>query len=647
MPRPGRVFTRPDYGIALLAALAAFWLYYQTLGPTITGEDSGEFITAAYTLGIPHPPGYPLYCLLGHLFTWLPRGEIAWRVNLMSACFGAGTVYMVTLLVVYLSRNRFAALTAALILACSREFWAQSLVADVYSMNAFFFAFCLLLVMLWEGSRNKSFLFLFAFIFGLAVTVHYTFILLAPVFALYVFFSNLFPGKDKISSSRLTIKNYLLLCAVAVLGLFPFFYLPIRSLSNPAVDWGNPETLHNLYHVLRRSQFEFMFHQYPHSLERFLGQMMVYGRFWLANFQPWGAVLGTAGLLLLLRRHCRYGLLLLVSSVVVLAGFTYWQNFEQTREWFWVMRVFALPAYVVTAIGIGIAIEALWKRHGVYTLSAVMLALLCVCASLYLYWEDNDKSSYYWTRDYGMNLLESLPPNAMYVSDSDHASFSILYLQHVLGIRTDVESLRKYGYLSSDLFEEIPEELRKKAGEFPRRRYEAELLAALLKHTDRPLYLAKPMALSSIPGIRYIPAGPAFQVLRPNEKASEHNCRRKQQWHTLTKKNTHNDYTADAIRYEIAMIKAQAAFITARDTDPKNTAAKQKEALAHIEEALHAYSRDSAVLNNAGVVCARYGLYRQAHDYFCESLNTLPTQSDAHHNLERVKKHLTQTTATP
>ena len=80
MPRPGRLFTVADYGIALIAGLAALWLYLQTLGPTITGEDSGEFVAAAYTLGIPHPPGYPLYCMVGHLFTWLPWGEVAWRL---------------------------------------------------------------------------------------------------------------------------------------------------------------------------------------------------------------------------------------------------------------------------------------------------------------------------------------------------------------------------------------------------------------------------------------------------------------------------------------------------------------------------------------------------------------------------------------
>ena len=64
-------------------------LYLLTLCPTVYWDDAGELIAACYTLGIPHPPGHPLYAILGKLFTLLPMGTIAWRVNLMSAFFGA------------------------------------------------------------------------------------------------------------------------------------------------------------------------------------------------------------------------------------------------------------------------------------------------------------------------------------------------------------------------------------------------------------------------------------------------------------------------------------------------------------------------------------------------------------------------------
>lgn len=86
--------------IALMVCLFSFLVYLKTLAPTITGGDSGELITAAYTLGIPHPPGYPTWCLLGKLFSYLPFGSVAYRLNVMSAFWGAlavGLLYLIIL----------------------------------------------------------------------------------------------------------------------------------------------------------------------------------------------------------------------------------------------------------------------------------------------------------------------------------------------------------------------------------------------------------------------------------------------------------------------------------------------------------------------------------------------------------------------
>ena len=156
-------------------------VYFYTLGPTITGEDSGELVTAAYHLGIAHPPGYPIWCLLGKLFTCVPHGTIAWRVNFMSAFFGAATVFLVTLLVIKLTRNRLAGVAAALALAFSGEFWEQSVIAEVYSLNAFFVAACVFFLVLWYQRRNDLILVAFAAVYGLSLCNHNTMHFLPPV----------------------------------------------------------------------------------------------------------------------------------------------------------------------------------------------------------------------------------------------------------------------------------------------------------------------------------------------------------------------------------------------------------------------------------------------------------------------------------
>ena len=87
---------------AALAGLVAFAVYLRTLAPTVMWYDMGELPTAAYVLGIAHNTGYPLYLLLGKLFTLIPVGDVAYRVNLMSACSAALTVFVLYLVVMIL-----------------------------------------------------------------------------------------------------------------------------------------------------------------------------------------------------------------------------------------------------------------------------------------------------------------------------------------------------------------------------------------------------------------------------------------------------------------------------------------------------------------------------------------------------------------
>ena len=154
--------------------LFPFFIYLDTMAPSITwqhdGADGGDLIAAAYTFGIPHPTGYPLYVLLARLFTFLPWGDIAYRVNLMSTFFAAATIPFVylassillaptmemekdpvsgtaekpVLSTVERWSDRIAALaaavTAALAFAFSPVFWSQAVIAEVYTLNAFFVA---------------------------------------------------------------------------------------------------------------------------------------------------------------------------------------------------------------------------------------------------------------------------------------------------------------------------------------------------------------------------------------------------------------------------------------------------------------------------------------------------------------------------
>ena len=129
-----RRFAAAAFGIVVFA------LYVRTLAPTVVGGDSGELITVAYTLGVAHPPGYPLYTLLAKLFTLIPIGTIAWRVNLFSAACGAGAATILFLAAARWSGKLWAALAAASLFAFSPRVWPHAVTAEVFALNNLFIA---------------------------------------------------------------------------------------------------------------------------------------------------------------------------------------------------------------------------------------------------------------------------------------------------------------------------------------------------------------------------------------------------------------------------------------------------------------------------------------------------------------------------
>ncbi len=140
--------------LSLLVFCASFIVYLKTLAPTVVGEDSGELITAAYTLGIAHPPGYPLWCLLGKLFaTVIPYGNIAFRINLMSAFWASAAVSLLFLVAFKISGSIAASLGVSMSFGFFTDFWSQSVIAEVYTLNIFLIELMLLLLVSYYHRR--------------------------------------------------------------------------------------------------------------------------------------------------------------------------------------------------------------------------------------------------------------------------------------------------------------------------------------------------------------------------------------------------------------------------------------------------------------------------------------------------------------
>jgi hypothetical protein len=187
----------------LFTLIVAAATYLSTLAPTVSLWDCGEFIACSYILGIPHPPGAPLYLLLGRVFSMLPlAADIGWRVNLISALVSAATIlitYLISLQLFRAFRNKengwvevVAAVGGALAFGFSDSFWFNAVEAEVYALSMFFTAIVIWLILHWaerhtEATSAKYLLFI-AYLIGLAIGVHLLNVLAIPVICLIIYF---------------------------------------------------------------------------------------------------------------------------------------------------------------------------------------------------------------------------------------------------------------------------------------------------------------------------------------------------------------------------------------------------------------------------------------------------------------------------
>src|SRR3954464_13226767 len=236
---------RPSYVGAAVVGVIIFALYVLTLAPTTAMWDASEYITAAYTLGIPHPPGNPLFVLLGRVASLLPFGNVAVRVNLLAAASSAMTAAIWFLVAERVLAQWFTvrwtrlagASIAAVLSATAFTVWNQSVVNEkVYTVSLAFFAVVSWLTVLWcddpDGRRADRILVLIAYLIGLGYTNHPAGFLVGPAVATAVL----------VRRPRTVLRWRLIVSAVLALGLglTPFAFEPIRAAHHPVLNEGDP-----------------------------------------------------------------------------------------------------------------------------------------------------------------------------------------------------------------------------------------------------------------------------------------------------------------------------------------------------------------------------------------------------------------------
>lgn len=428
---------RADTALAALLCVAALCVYLKTLCPSFYWGDSAELATAAYTLGIPHPTGYPVWTLLAKAWSLLfPFGSFVWRINILSAVFGTLAVGGVFGAARALGASRAAAILGAGLLAFSGTFWQQCLFAETYSLTACYCAVLLWLAFRWKA-RGCAFADLkpLAVAYGCAMTNGQMNTLFLPGFLLFVLVSD--PSLRRLREPHVR-RAWLTLFGLLCLPLLSYLYLPLRAAAQPAVNWGDPRTPFAFwYHVTGRAYAPLMFHG-PAAAHWHL--LWAWARNLNGEF-AWPLVAVAAyGLWAVARRAPASAFLL---AWVMAADLVFAVNYEIYNRY-----IYFLPCYVALSLLMAAGASELVQRMTALvsgTRRPAFAAIAAVCLTLPVpfqavaHWQANDLHASWACYDYGRNLLASAPPHAILAdTGEDTSQFAMMYLQTVEGLRPDV-----------------------------------------------------------------------------------------------------------------------------------------------------------------------------------------------------------------
>ncbi len=432
-------------------------------------EDSGELITAVDSLGIAHQPGYPLFVLIGKLFSFLPIGSIAYRMNLFSAVSSGAAVWFLGKSLVNLSAICFRNLkeSASLSILCGvvslwvitiPAYFSQAVITEVYGLNNFLMAVLIWLATEYQRTfspdqfarRTKLFCWT-ALVCGLSLTNHHTSAMWIPLLA-WLFWK----------TDRRFLRSPWVWKGVGffTLGLIPYLYLPIASAFDPAMDWGNPESWTNFWRVVFRHQYGLDLTT-ERTLRMWISQMGSFFRTTTDQLSWLGVFVGLLGLYSLWKRQriwFVFSVGLLIFSGPLVAHITnlnlVGQSVEVVAEQTALAAVLYLPFYMYASIlmGLGmIEVRVRWSRR------VVTYALLAIAATGVIHraltTADYESMRHYtYADDFAANLEKLVEPDAVILANWDPFAFPMMYYQHVekrfaSNILIDVELLRRSWYI--------------------------------------------------------------------------------------------------------------------------------------------------------------------------------------------------------
>jgi len=413
--------------ILLVCLLAIFQLYLFTAFPSFKNDDSPETTASAYTLGISHPPGYPLFTMAAKIFSLLPIGSPAFRVNLFSIFLAMLVLFLSYFLIKKNNRlvlgyeNKIINFLGVFIPAFSYILWNQAIEAKggIYMLNLLFFAALIYSgIELLRGYSLKHF-YLVSFIYGLSLANHWpSIIILLPVFG-YLFFRH---------RGKMSRKNTMTALLLLLAGLSPYIYLPVRGGSEGIFAFAaRPDTWENFWGTVLKTVNSNP--QPPPSFQLYRDQVSEFLKLFFTDFSFLWVLIFFGGYAVW-KKNRKYAVFYMSMFLIIVVMVVFYNRSEKQLIWF--IDNFLIPAQYILLIlilcGIYFILSLAGRKVYKYIFSAVLAA--AILYSGYRHFMINNNSRNYIPYDFGNNALMTLEPGSFYLPEGNYA-MSFRYVERV------------------------------------------------------------------------------------------------------------------------------------------------------------------------------------------------------------------------
>lgn len=427
--------------LLFLMSVLILFAYFRTTPSTIYLGDAGEIVTSIHRLGIPHPPGYPLYTLFGKIFTMLPVGDIAFRVNMMPVFLSLLNLYLMYFIfynfLVILKKDakiqkilKIIALLLAFMFLTSQIYWFSAIQAKggIYILTILVFLLCVYYLIKIYNFGEKKYLFIICYLSGFLPVLHQTAIIFAVFFILFSFFIL----KNKIKIFDIYIAIFFI--------LFSFFsshvYFFIRNGSTTYAAWGDIRTLHQIIeHITRKVYLQT--DSVPFTFQSFIFKIKTYIWQYIVNYNIL-FLFFISGLFILWKKEKSFFYVLISIFLINLIALLYLTGNTISQLAAFLNRPFYFLCNFITflfaAAGILYFILYLEEKYKINKLFLIFILSVFPFINFINNFQVNDLSAKFLSYDNSLNIFKTIKEDDILFTRLDCPTYDIYYFQYAKGI---------------------------------------------------------------------------------------------------------------------------------------------------------------------------------------------------------------------